>query len=345
MKRRLIFWLLIIAFIWLLVSRFTEVEKLAKTLARGQWQWIAIAALLQCGYYLIVTWHYQAAFSAVELPRRFGRLLPVVLGALFVNVVVPAGGIGVAGPALFIDDAKRQGLPPGPATAATLLALVTDYAAFTLVLITGLAYLFFEHELKTYQILGSIILMVLSTGLTILFLLGLWNPELLGTLLTRFQRVIDHLATRFHRHSPLTVDWSVKRSREFSTAADAIGRNLWRCVGAFGIALASYAVDLASLYALFIAFRQPISFGALVAGFAVGIVFWIVSITPEGIGVVEGVMTLVYTSLGIPAGAAALVALSFRGLTFWLPLALGFFMLRRLRSFDGGEPSKLHSVT
>ncbi|MEN6371824.1 MAG: lysylphosphatidylglycerol synthase transmembrane domain-containing protein [Armatimonadota bacterium] len=333
-KRRWIFWLLIIAFIWLLVSRFTEVEKLVRTLALGQWQWIGAAALLQGAYYLIVTWHYQTAFSAVELPRCFWHLLPVVFVALFLNVVVPTGGMGVAGPALFVDDAERQGLPPGRAVAATLLALVTDYAAFTLVLIVGLVYLFFEHDLSTYVIVGSIILMLLSTGLTILLLLGLWEPAFLARLLIWFQRAIDHLATRLHRHSPLTADWSQKLSGEFETAAAAIERNLSKCLGTFCISLGSYAVDIVSLYVLFVAFRQPIGFGALVAGFAVGIVFWIVSITPEGIGVVEGVMTLVYTSLGIPAEASTLVALSFRGLTFWLPLGIGFLMVHRIRSLE-----------
>jgi uncharacterized membrane protein YbhN (UPF0104 family) len=44
-------------------------------------------------------------------------------------------------------------------------------------------------------------------------------------------------------------------------------------------------------------------------------------------------MTLVYTSLNVPAAEATAVALAFRGLTFWLPLAIGFFLLRRLKSF------------
>jgi uncharacterized protein (TIRG00374 family) len=285
----------------------------------------------------MVTWHYQMAFSAVELPRRFWRLLPVVFGALFVNVVVPTGGMGMAGPALFVDDATREGLPSGRAAEATLLALVTDYAAFALVLIPGVIYLFFERDLKGYEIVGSIILLAFSGSLTILFLLGIWRPALLGSLLAWFQRVVDHLAARLRRPSPLATGWAAIRAAEFTTAAAAMHRNPWKCVGTTGIALGYYAIDLASLYALFIAFRQPLGFGALVAGFGMGIVFWIVSITPEGIGVVEGVMTLVYTSLGVPAEAAALVALSFRGLTFWLPLALGFFMLRRVKSFGGGE--------
>ena len=108
------------------------------------------------------------------------------------------------------------------------------------------------------------------------------------------------------------------------------------------IGLAGYAVDLVSLYCVFRAFGQSVSFGMLVACLSIGVLFWIVAITPQGIGVVEGTMALVFTSLGIPAERATLIALAFRGLTFWLPLLIGFLLLRRVRLFvapEAGHPA------
>ena len=71
---------------------------------------------------------------------------------------------------------------------------------------------------------------------------------------------------------------------------DASARRVARTVG---IAFIAHLVDLSSLYVIFLAFRTPVDFGVLVAGYAMGILFWIVSPTPQGIGVVEGVMALV----------------------------------------------------
>lgn len=51
-------------------------------------------------------------------------------------------------------------------------------------------------------------------------------------------------------------------------------------------------------------------------------------------------MTLVYTSLGVPTENAAVISLAFRGLTFWLPLVIGFFLLRRVKSFGAGERAR-----
>jgi uncharacterized membrane protein YbhN (UPF0104 family) len=58
--------------------------------------------------------------------------------------------------------------------------------------------------------------------------------------------------------------------------------------------------------------------------------FMIVSPTPAGIGVVEGALTLGLHSLNVSLGNAALVALAYRGITFWIPLLFGMLSLRWL---------------
>jgi hypothetical protein len=50
--QRILLGILFIAFVWLIVSRINQVQKLAQTLEQGQWQWVLAAALLQVIYYL-----------------------------------------------------------------------------------------------------------------------------------------------------------------------------------------------------------------------------------------------------------------------------------------------------
>ena len=76
--------------------------------------------------------------------------------------------------------------------------------------------------------------------------------------------------------------------------------------------------------------RSPVSFGVLIAGYAVGSLLAIISITPSGLGPVEGIMILTYSDLGVMPEAATLVTLVYRGLSFWLPFVTGFAALRRL---------------
>lgn len=146
--------------------------------------------------------------------------------------------------------------------------------------------------------------------------------------------MVNRFATRLGRPGPLPADWAEVHAAEFTQAGVAIGASPIRLARTLSVALAVHVIDLASLFVLFLAFHQHVGFGLLAAGYAMGILFWKMSPVPEGVGVVEGVMVLVYTSLGVPPAKATVVSLAFRGLTYWLPLVAGFFMLRRMRLFQ-----------
>jgi phosphatidylglycerol lysyltransferase len=336
-RRRWIFWLLVIIFLCVVVSRLTEIEKLAQTLIQGQWEWILIAAALQVLYYVTVAAAYQAAFWTVEVKSRLAELLPVTFAALFINVAAPSAN--VSGMALWADDASRRGESPARATAGVLLFLIGDLITFTLVLFVGMEYLFSHRNLQTYELIGAALLVLMVTGLTGILAIGLWRPAYLHRILIWLKGIVNGFARRLKRYEFLKEGWAERNAAEFADASSAIARYPFRLARMLGILLASHLVDLASLYAIFLAFHNPVTPGVLVAGYAIGILFWIVSPTPQGIGVVEGVMPLVFASQGVPAAVATAVSLSFRGLTFWLPLWIGFVVLRRVRTFGPRERS------
>jgi phosphatidylglycerol lysyltransferase len=331
MKRGWLFWLLAIAFLWIVASRFTEIAKLTTTLAQGQWQWVLVAALLQVLYYLVFAAVYQSAFSAVQVSSRIRDLVYLVLASVFVNTAAPTGG--ASGAALFVDDATRRGQSAARATAGTLLVTVADLGTFVLVMIAGLAHLLVVHDLQTYEVVAAVALLALVGGLGSVLSLGLWAPHRLQDVLGWIQQTVNRLATRLRRPALLPEKWAEANAREFAEAAAAIAKHPGRLARILAIALAAHLVDLVSLYVLFLAFHEPVSLGVLVTGYAVGVLFWIVSITPQGIGVVEGVMALVYASLGVPAAQSTVIVLAYRGLTFWLPLLIGFVLLRRVQTF------------
>ena len=338
-NRRIIHWILIIVFIWVVVSRFADIQKLAETLSKGQWQWVVAAAFIQVIYYLAFTGLYWSSFDTVEVKSRLWNLIPVVFGSIFLNVVAPTGG--ASGAALFIDDASRRGQSAARATAGTFLQLIADFSSFSLVLAFGLVYLFIQHDLKSYEIIAAIILFIIILSLCGVLLLGLWRSSWLRSLLNWFKNVVNRFmgwisrkVLRSKEVSPfLEESWVENNVDEFTYAASAIGTHPFRLARTLTIALIGHILDLLTLFILFRAFGEHIKFGPLVAGYAVGVLFWIVSITPQGIGVVEGLMAVVYASLGVNGNIATVVALGFRGLTFWIPLFLGFVSLQRVKSF------------
>jgi len=333
--RRSLFWLVIAAALWLVVSRFTEAEKLASTLAQGQWLWVLLAAAAEAGGYALLALVFQASFAATGVRSRWGHLVLVTLAAVVVNSVAPSGG--AAGVALYADDAARERESAAGAVAGTLVASVADFTAFGLVLVLGLAYLFLYHDLRLYEVAAAAALLLFTGGQALLLFGGLTRPSLLARSLTALEHLLSRASRLVRRGSPLPDGWGVRAAGELTQAARAAWTHPRRLGEAALAALAVHVVDLGSLFCLFRAFHQPVSFGVLVAGYAIGTLFLNVSPIPQGIGVVEGTMTLVFVSLGVSTSVALVATLAFRGLGVWLPLLAGLFALRHVRTFRPEE--------
>jgi uncharacterized protein (TIRG00374 family) len=86
----------------------------------------------------------------------------------------------------------------------------------------------------------------------------------------------------------------------------------------------------------FLALGTPFSVGTLVGGFSIGYLFLIVSPTPSGLGVVEGILPVALNTLRVKWEAAVLITLVYRAVTFWFPLAVGAVAFRILQR----EPKK-----
>jgi hypothetical protein len=95
-------------------------------------------------------------------------------------------------------------------------------------------------------------------------------------------------------------------------------------------ALVSKALMITIMALTFIEFQVDWSIGSLIASYSLAYLFLVMSPTPSGIGVVEGILPLALAGLGIPLGEAIVVTLAYRAVTFWLPLLLGGISIRLL---------------
>ncbi len=340
-RRQLLLWILVIGFFWVVFTHLPQIRELVRTLVQGSWQWILAAFAFQSLYFVFFTLSYQAAFATVGLTSRFRDLLAVTFGSYFVNVVAPSGG--ASGAALFVDDAARRGQPPARAATALVLQLAADYVGVVVVVALGLGYLYSNGVLQLYQWLGGLVMTALAGSLVGVLVLGSAKPDWLRRLLGFVERALFAVMARLGQRSPLGLGWAEEHTAEFVEAADAMRARPKALARLALVALAAHLADLGTLYCLFLAFGPRVPLGTLLAGYAMAILFWIISPTPQGIGIVEGAMTLAMTSLGVAGAVAAVVTLAFRGLAFWLPFVIGFWLLRRLRSF-GGKARTLSDV-
>lgn len=328
--RRWILPIAIVALLWVVVARRADLDELGRTLALGRWPWIAAAAGLQAAYYLLYAALVRESFRVVGVPGGLRHTLAVLLASMFVNVVVPSAG--AAGAALFVDDAARRGHSPARAAAGLTLAMTAVLSALALVLAGSVAGLAARHELRPLEAWGAAALFAMDGALLLLLALALRWPGVLGALLRGLERAAAAALRRLGRADAAPAGWAGRTAAEFVEVARALRARPAGPAGLLGLALLTTLLDASTLGVLFLAFGEPLRPGVVVVGYAFGIATWLISPIPQGIGMVEGVMAVVYASLGVRAEPATLVVLSFRGLTFWLPMLAGFALLRGLPS-------------
>ncbi|HSM55954.1 MAG TPA: flippase-like domain-containing protein [Candidatus Sulfomarinibacteraceae bacterium] len=334
-KRRWLLWVLIASFLWLVLTRLNEIENLVETLSSGIWLWVLAAGLLQIVYFVFQARVYQVAFTVVDVRTPLYGLVPVVIGSMFINAVAPSGG--TAGVALYVDDAVQRGQSGPRAAAGTLLGITGTYAGFGALVLFSLFYLRSAQALRLHEVVGAMVLLAFIVSLSTLLLLGGSHPGLLRRLLGAVQGLANRVAARVDRAPFLAPHWSAKTAEEFSNAATAARARPGQLPVMLLWAVAAHLVQVLSLYALFLAFRQPPVVGVVAAGYAIGHLFVIIAPTPPGIGYVETLMPRTLMALDVPGAAATIIVLAFRGLTFWIPMLVGFLLLRQLRSLGAEE--------
>jgi phosphatidylglycerol lysyltransferase len=329
--RRLLLWLVFGAATWLLASHVPDLIALASTMRTGLPAWIAAATALQVAYYACYVATFRQSFVAVGVVRPYREYVPAVLGSLFANVVVPAAG--TAGPALVVDDSSQHGASVARSTAGVVVSELADFSGFAIIVFGGLIYLAILRRLTSYELVAAGLLLVLVLAFVAVLLLGVLHPAALLRTLTALQSLVTRLRRVVRRAQAETdSDWASRQAAEFSEAAGLVAAHPRELARAWAFSLLGHTADLVSLGCLALAFgwRSP---GSIIAAYAVGVLLWVISIVPQGIGVVEGAMTLVFVSFGAPAATAAAITLAFRGLSFWLPFAIGGVLLRRVESF------------
>jgi len=331
--RKLIYALVVLLAVVFVILQFAEVQAITETLRRGDWRFIVLALGGQLLWLVNVALSYQAIFRATGISERLDRLILLSAAAYFLNLVAPS--IGMSGMAVFVAEARRRGYSSGRVTVGGVSYWLFDYAGFFCVLVLGLVVLFQDNMLNGAEILAAILLLSQALLLASLLYLGMRSPRDLGNVLAWAARGINRILHPFMRRQVLAEERARIYAGEASEGLYQLRHNLPNLGLPLLLGLTNKLLLLAIFTLVFQAFQIPITWSKLVAGFSVMYLFFIMSITPSGIGVVEGVLTLVLRSMNISLSDAVVVTLAYRGVTLWIPLLYGFLAFRYLSHRPG----------
>jgi len=313
------------AFVYL---SFGELQTILETLQQGNFWFVLIALLIQFGWFAVTGLTFRSLYLLLGIDETMYKLALLSAAANFINIVAPSAGMG--GMVVFMSNARRRGLSRGKITVASMLYILLDYIAFLFVLALGLIVLFRRNDLNASEIAASTIIFAIAAALGFLMYLGSRSASALGNALAWMARLVNRATRPFIHREYLSEARAHQFAHEMADDLKSLPERPRSLVLPLLYAFANKSLLMCVLLTVFLAFQVPFSAGTIIGGFAISYLFLIVSPTPSGIGIVEGVMPLALSSLRVPWSQAVIITLAYRGITFWLPLGVGAFALRLL---------------
>ena len=329
---------LVVLFGLMFSSHFGDLTELAEVLRRGQVGWLIVALGLQLLWFWNQALLYRSIYDVLGLPTRTARLLPIVLASNFLNFLTPSASLGAV--ALFLDDARQRGLDPGRVALASVVRLVLNLVWFGLLLSFSLTVLALRMQLLAEYVVAAALLLGAAALVIGGLVLAALQPDGLTQLVGWVGRVVDRLGDAVLRRDLLAEKRARRFGMQFGEAAAALWSGRRRLPRPWLHVMLFDGLQLGVLYAMLRAFPgdgaalNPVT---LVVVFTLGVLFSVVAITPQGLGMVELTLLGALTMVGLPMGRAAVVVLAYRGFSFWTPLLVGLVALRWVGGL--GRPS------
>ncbi len=307
---------------------FSELETILFTLQRAHLGFFLLALAVQTVWFISSGRMYQSIFHLLGVHEDVLTLSRIATAANFINVVAPTAGAG--GVALFATEAHRRGHPTGKVTVAAALFLLLDQAAFLVILSLGLIVLVRRNDLNAGEISASLFLFGIAATYGSVLYIGYRSAEKLGNLLAKLARAVNWVVHLFRRENYLSEERAHEFAHEIADGFSGLTEKPSSLIRPVMWGIFDKGLLMLVLICAFLSFEVPFSAGTIIAGFSMAYLFLIVSPTPSGIGIVEGIMPIALTSLNVNWSQAVVITLIYRAVTFWFPLAVGAWTFRSL---------------
>lgn len=300
---------LILAALFWLALRDVEWRRFSDIVRRSEPAWLLVATVLQLGTYLCAAGVLHRGIAASDVRRPILSLVPMGLAKLFIDQVVPTGGLG--GTLLVVRALERRAVPRGVATAAVVVNMLAFYAAYAIAVLAALGFLWIGHTFHPWISILVTLFAIYATAMPVLILwLVYGGPRRRPGWLHRVKgldaalRAIEEAPASTLRHPVLFVE-------------------------SIALQLGIVLLDALTLDALLRATGNPTSFGIVYVSFLLASIVSTLSLLPGGVGTFEAGSVASLHFFGLPLEVALTATLLVRGFTLWLPLVPGVWFARR----------------
>ena len=312
--------------VYYIFTHRVELRSVLDVFMQADWRWILAAIGGHILWLVVIGATFQATYRLVGIREKLSRLVPLTTAANLINVIAPSYGAGAM--AVLIADGRQREKPAAKVSTAAILYLVYDYLGFMIILPFGLVVMFRNGVLDTVLIAATIFSATIGITLIILAVLGIQSNKKLGKAIIWLIKTVNKVLRPVLRRELIEDSDAESFTHDVTEGLQHIRHSPGNLLAPALLALARKDSMMLILWIASIAFKHPFTIEILLAGFTTSYLFTIASITPSGVGFVEGAMTVYISKMNVPLATAAVISLGYRGITLWLTLAYGLIAIR-----------------
>lgn len=321
---KLLYWGLLIAFVYFVSQSLTEIENVLAALAEGKWYFIGLAFGFEILYYLYYVQFSNYLLSIVGKRLRYRQMISYYTSSIFLSVTAPGGVLG----SVFYQISKivkRTGIPSGKVFISMMMVLLTSYWSYLLLAFVSM----------WFSVTNGIEYATMFTGLTLFLLLSgfalgiyyliLRRPNSLLKFIKSFDPIKNFTNKMIVKFGGTTdEEWMESKLMEMHDAANDLTGKRNFSVNILFSGLMLNVIQATIFIYVMLAFNVEFTPSAWLVGYATIFLFSIISPTPQGIFIVEGLAQVALVALGVNPEKALLVVLAYRAITLWIPVLVGF---------------------
>ncbi len=327
--RKIILWVVILLSVGYIALNLTELENISNALDQGNWLFLLLALVLALLVLVNNSFTYWALYRLVGIREHSRQFFLLSTASIFVGIIAPSAGL--SGITLFIDSAKRRNQPTARVMVVGLLYIIYEFTSLLLMVLLGLIVLFRRNTLSAGEIIAALVMLGIAIAIAGLLYFGYRSPDRLGRILARLGAILNCPLRKILHRDAFKTETANTYAHDIGKGLSALQHSRTNLVRPFLFAMLNKALLCGVLMCIFLAFAIPFSAGTVVGGFSISQLFYYISPTPGGIGMVEGLFPVILNMLNVPYTRATLVTLVYRLFTFWLPFGVGFYSFHLLQ--------------
>jgi hypothetical protein len=294
---------------WVLTGKSSELAGAGAFLSQLRWEWLILAAAAEFGSYLSITILERTLLGAGDVRANLGRLVAIAFSGSAIQSALPVGA-AFAG---VYEFRQFQLLGADEVLSGWVVIAVGAVTFATLAALAGIGLSMAATLGSTFDLVEAIVGVLFVALLAVLAWANRGTVYRLALRATaRLEKSLHHPAGQFS--GPLAR--GVERMRSVAPTYPEWAR-------AVVAGTCNWLADCACLAFAFIAVGANVPWAGLLLAYCGGQLAVNLPITPGGLGVVEGSLTVALVAFGGGEAPTVAAVLLYRLISFWVPLPVG----------------------